>query len=51
MDIVAYAAAVKKAKTLIDEHISDLPIATETKPGAVVVGQNLQITNSGVLSV
>lgn len=51
MDIVTYAAAVKKAKGLIDEHIHDLPVASENTLGAVMVGDNLGITQAGKLSV
>lgn len=51
MDIVTYALAVNKAKKLIDEHISDLPVATEDSLGAVIVGDNLSITQAGRLSV
>ena len=50
-NVLTYAAAVKKAKKLIDEHIHDLPIATENKLGAVIIGENLSITAEGVVSV
>ena len=51
MDIVTYAAAVKKAKSMIDEHVADLPVATENNLGAIIVGKNLSVTNEGVVSV
>lgn len=51
MDVVTYAAAVKKAKQLIDEHVADLPVATEETLGAVIVGDNLNVTQQGVVSV
>lgn len=51
MDIVTYKKAVKKAKQMIDEHIRDLPVATEETLGAVKVGDGLSITQDGKLSV
>ena len=50
MDMVTYMFTVKKAKKLIDEHLQNLPIATEDALGAVMVGGNLSITDSGVLT-
>lgn len=49
MDIITYAAAVKRAKKLINEHIHDLPIATEESLGAVMIGEGLNVTNSGTV--
>lgn len=51
MDVVTYAAAVGKAKSLIDEHIHDLPIASKSKLGAVMIGDSLDISGTGKLSV
>ena len=51
MDVVTYAIAVGKAKQLIDEHIHDLPVASADSLGAVMVGENLSITQTGRLSV
>ena len=51
MDIVTYAIAVGKARKLIDEHLAHLPIATREKLGAVIIGENLNVTNQGIVSV
>jgi len=50
-NVVTYAAAVKKAKKLIDEHIRDIPPATDHSLGGVIVGESLAVTGEGVLSV
>ena len=50
MDIVTYAAAVKKAKRLIDE-IEQIEPATPSKLGGIKVGSNLSVTNDGTVSV
>ncbi len=50
-NVITYAAAVKKAKKLIEEYIHDIPVATDHSLGGVIVGENLDITPQGVLSV
>lgn len=50
-NVLTYAAAVKKAKKLIEEYVHDIPIATKDSVGVVMVGDNLDITPEGKLSV
>ena len=52
MDIIAYAAAVKKAKSMIDEMaLQGVPIATTEIVGGIRVGDGLTILPDGTLSV
>lgn len=51
MDVITYAAAVKKAQKMIEEQMEHLPIADEDTLGVIMVGDGLDVTNAGVLSV
>ena len=51
MDVVTYAAAVRKAKKIIDYEIEHLPPATTEHIGGVIIGSNLTVTNDGIVSV